>query len=118
MNILLIKLSLFFYFLQNHPIFAHDIEEEIELFKKFYPNFFQKTDENKVKKNYSIKKCNQENVCFSKPVSDSMLYAASFYRPESNIDQKPHRVKKGNKKKNVQLFLRFVNLRVFYLRNC
>jgi hypothetical protein len=67
------KSNLVFYVYCIFSIQAHEIDDQIDFFKKTYLTSFKnrKTD-----KNYLVQKCDQENFCLSKSVSESISFAS------------------------------------------
>ena len=68
---------------------THEIDDEIESFKKLYPFLEDNTRNSSF--NYLIKKCdNNKNVCFSKQILESISFASSITK---NVELK-HKKKK------------------------
>ena len=71
------KYYFLFYFFCILSIQAHEIDDEIELFKKTYTMKF-KNKENV--KNYLVEKCDKETFCVSKSISKSIAFAAKSFK--------------------------------------
>lgn len=100
----LITWYIFFYHLTYfNKTHSFEIENQIKEFKKK----FSLIDDPVFSKNFSIKKCDEKNICFSKSVSNSILFAAKSRESnfEENLKPRQPKNKRSMKKNKTILFI-------------